>query len=230
MANPVIPQNRVPADPTLKDLLDLHEKTVKLNTNCHAIGTIQSFDPAKQTVTVIINYKKTSFKQLPDGKYEAALTDYPILADVPAIVISGGQCSLQMPIVKGDICLILFNDRDMDNWMQSGQIGPVASPRLHSISDGIALVGLRPFTNPLDGFQAAVASLSNGTTAVRVKNGKIRIENIATTLNTVLDQLVTAIKAISVDVAAIGPNQGTVSAASQLALTNVASQIAGLLE
>lgn len=230
MADPVITLNRQPAEPGLKDLLDLHEKSVKLSLNCHALGTIQSFNPATQTVQVSINYLKTQFRQKPNGKLEPEYVDYPLLADVPAIVLTGGNCSLQMPIAKGDTCLVLFNDRDIDSWMHSGQKGPVASSRLHSLSDGIALVGLRPLTNPIDGFNMDGATLANGTTHVRVKTNKVLVENLSTTLNTVLANLVTVIKAIVVDVSSVGPGGGTISAASQLQLTNAANQIAGLLE
>jgi hypothetical protein len=48
-----------------------------------------------------------------------------------------------MPIQSGDTCLVLFCDRDLDNWFESGQITTLNSNRVHDLSDGVALVGIR---------------------------------------------------------------------------------------
>lgn len=156
-------QNRVASDPSLTDVLDLHKKDIMLAFNCHAIGTIQSFDSTTQTASVSINYKKTYLQADPvTGIYKPQLSDYPLIVDCPVFVNQGGLAALTMPIVKGDTCIILFNDRDIDNWYQTGQVGPLATQRLHSFSDGMILVGVSSELDPVIPYNGSNAVLQNG--------------------------------------------------------------------
>lgn len=196
MANPTIQQNLIPNEPSLKDLLDLLQKQIMLTLNCHHIGTVQSFDATKQTATVTINYKKTYFQLNPaTGLYDPILKDYPILADCPVIALGGGAAALTFPIQAGDECLVLFNDRSLDNWFQGGTGSAVATPRLHSFSDGIILVGLRSLPNALTNYDTARAVLRNGSTLVGVGSSLVKIANQTTTLLQVINGILDLIAA-----------------------------------
>jgi hypothetical protein len=240
-----VEQTRKQVEPDLKDLLDLHRKEIMLSMNCHAIATVQSFDSAKQTVTATINYKKTLFQDTGEGIYRPVLIDYPVLVDCPAIVLTGGAFSLKMPIQAGDTCVILFNDRDIDNWFQSGQVKEVNTGRLHSFADGLALVGVRSLANSLTGYADEMvvlgdgthdlkvgdgeASINVGTTTVKAKTSKVRIANGTTTHNTLLADLITTINAITTTNCVVGAPV-SLSPASISALNSIKTQIAGLLE
>jgi hypothetical protein len=71
----------------------------------------------------------------------------PIISGVPVLRMMGAgrQASLDMPVLPGDGCLILFADRSMDNWLSSGGSVLPDDKRKHSLSDAIAIVGLEPF-------------------------------------------------------------------------------------
>lgn len=200
MSGPTIIQNPPSNDPHLKDLLDLLKKDIFLNLNCHHIGTIQSFNATNQTVTATINYKKTFFQNTGVNQFKPVLLDYPLVIDCPAIVMGGGSAYLTMPISAGDECLILFNDRDLDNWFQSGGGGAVATPRLHSFADGIALIGLHSLAHSIANYDSVRATLRGGNAKVAVNptNDKVLIENNSKNLNTLLQDLITAIKNITV--------------------------------
>ena len=235
--------NKIAAEPTLVDLFELREKNLMIAFNCHAIATIQSFDSDDQTVTATMAYKKTIFKlNKTTNVYDPVLVDYPLIVDCPAVVLGGGSTSLTFPIAKGDECLILFNDRDIDNWFQGGPPIGVASSRLHSFSDGIALVGLRNSSRSLTGYDMLRAVLQNGTTRVGVSADKVIIENDIDTLFNLLNDLITAVKNISVTVPALGlisglpaapvtgQATGTISPGSQSALSSAATALGDLLE
>lgn len=228
MANPNVLFTRKQTDPNLSDLLDLHKKDIFLSLNCHAIATIQSFDSTDQTVTASINYKKTYLQAGSDGVYQPVLVDYPLLIDVPAIILSGGPANITFPIRSGDTCLILFNDRDIDNWFESGQIGPVASNRLHSFSDGIALIGLRSSHNSLSTYDETRAVFSWNQTMVAVSANKVKIANAVESLNTILQDLMTQIEALTVTCALPGdPSSPPINAA---AFAAIATRLGALLE
>ncbi len=228
MTNPNINLNLIPQDPSLSDLLDLFKKEIFLNLNCHHLATVQSFDPATQTVTCTINYQKTIF-QLNEQtqQYSAVLFNYPLLAKVPVVILNGGQAGLTFPITQGDQCLLLFNDRSIDNWFQSGQVGPVPQSRFHSLSDAIALVGIRNLNTVISAYDMTRALLFNGSAGVGVSSTKIKIFNGSTTLNTILQNILTQLEALGNSVAVNG-NPIAPAVATQLAI--LATQLGTLIE
>lgn len=238
-----LPLNAVPSEPSLKDLLDLLKKDVLLSLNAHHVGTIQSFNSAKQTATATINYPKTYYQlNSVTGLYNPVLVNYPLLVDCPVICLGGGTAALTFPIQSGDECLVFFNDRAIDNWFSGGAGAALSSQRLHSFSDGLILVGLRSLGKVLTNYDATRAVLRNGTTLVGVGPSLVKIANQQTTLNTLLQSLisnvqslVSAASAITVTCAAPGnPSSPPINSAAISAVANqltaTANQIAGLLE
>ncbi len=224
-----LPLNKIPNEPTLRDFANLVKKELALALYCHQIGTVQSFDASVQTAKVTINYKKTYYNLDPvTGLYTPVLVDYPLLVDCPVICLGGGTSSLTFPIKQGDECLVLFNDRDMDNWLQGGSGSAVATNRLHSFSDAIILVGIRSLAHVIQSYDTVRAVLQQGSTLVGVGPSHVKIANGTTTLNTLLQSLINQIKAITT--LNSDSTTGVVSAASQAALAVVATQISGLLE
>lgn len=235
MSQPTIQSNQVPAQPRLKDAFDLLKKDILLSLNAHALATIQTVDFTAQTVTATINYTKTVFVQNAQGENVSTNVAYPTLVDVPFISIAGGNAYLAIPPTAGDQAIIFFNDRDIDNWFlgsRPGPVGPVASGRLHSLADGIALVGLNKITS----YDSTRAVLRKGNAMVGLTSELVKISNEITTLKTLLDNLITAIKGITVSpgtfTAGATPvtGSGVVSSGSQTTLDGITTQIGTLLE
>lgn len=213
-----------------RDVLDLLVREVFISLNCHGIGKVESVDYAKRTVVVSLAYQKTMNVLNTNGTYEEKPFTHPPLMDLPFLVLGGGNAELRFPIVKGDECIVFFNDRDINNWFLGSPPVPPPTARLHSFSDGIALVGLRSLARPGTAFDPLRAVLANGTTYVGVSATHVKIANATLTLNTLIASLITAIEGIIIDVNSVGPGGGTVSPASVAALEAVKTQIAGLLE
>lgn len=195
MANSQIQQNLIPNEPQLSDLLGLLKKDIMLSLAAHHIGTVQSFDASNQTATATINYKKTYFQLDPvSGDYVPVLVDYPILIDCPVICLGGGLGALTFPIKAGDECVVLFNDRDLDTWFQGGSGGAVATPRLHSFSDAMILVGVRSLAKVLTDYDEERSSLKYGTTRVAVGETLVLIENEQFQLGTLIQELLSELQ------------------------------------
>ena len=214
---------------TFIDVLNAHKRDVQVSTNCHAIGTVEAFNAAEQTCTVKIAYSFQVYEQQQNGREVLVQKDFPLLIDCPTIVVSGGNAGLTMPIAVGDNCLVLFNDRDIDNWFSGATSGPVASTRLHSISDGIVLVGVRPLSKVIPSYDTANPHLYNGTASIKVKSNKILLENSTDKLGLLLKDLIDTIKAITTSNAVVGV-PCTISPASQAQLAIVSTKIEALLE
>lgn len=67
----------------------------------------------------------------------------PVLINCPVLWQGGGGVTATFPIKANDECLVIFGQRCIDSWWQQGGIQNQAELRLHSISDGFALVGVR---------------------------------------------------------------------------------------
>jgi hypothetical protein len=169
-------------EPDLRTVLLAFRKEIFAELNCLQIGTIQTFDAIFQTATVTINSKR---------QFGDEVKDYPLLVDVPIVVMGGGKGRITYPIAKGDTCLVWFNDRNIDSWWGTGGTGSIPnSPRLHSMADGIALVGIRAKTNPIAGYSTTDVQVLHDDGGVISVAAKIQIANNSTSLLTVLQDLI----------------------------------------
>lgn len=197
------------AAPELGDVVNKIKIDLSANINCVQVATIVSYDATANTCSCQINYKR----KLDDGR----IFDYPVMSDCPVFFLSGGTSWVSMPISAGDTCIVLFNDRDLDNWWYSGQSLPPASYRTHSLSDGMVLVGVRNQVNALP-LKDNVIEMFGGLNKIAIGNGFISLKML-------IDTLIDTIVAITV-----GPTSIPLSAASVVQLNLVKAQFALLLD
>lgn len=69
--------------------------------------------------------------------------DMPVLVDCPVVFPNGGGFLVTVPIKVGDEVLVIFSSRCIDAWWQSGGLQNQAELRMHDLSDGFAIPGLR---------------------------------------------------------------------------------------
>ena len=201
-------------DPTMTDLILEAKRDVRYSINCVQIGTIQSYARATNMASVSVNFKR----KLADG----TLSDYPVLADCPVFNPSGGGACLTFPIAKGDQCLILFNDRNIDNWYLKGEVKEPATSRCHDIADGIVLVGIRNLiTAATAGTPPANSTCWNGGTK------KIAVKNAVTDLKTLVDSLITILDGF---ITVGSATTQTTSPATKALLVTLKAQFATLLD
>lgn len=101
-----------------------------------------SYDP--QTRTVKAQPAIQRLFRAGDG-YEAV--NLPPCVDVPVYFPSGGGFEITFPVKEGDECLLIFAERCIDGWYETGQPSPPADNRKHDLSDGFALVGISSKSN-----------------------------------------------------------------------------------
>ncbi|HCX4182705.1 TPA: hypothetical protein OZS06_004876, partial [Escherichia coli] len=100
-------------------------------------GIVQSFDP--DAVTVVVQPAIKGYE--PDSNGINQSTTLPLLVDVPVVFPRGGGCTLTFPVKAGDECLVIFADRCIDFWWQSGGIQEPVDERMHDLSDAFCIVG-----------------------------------------------------------------------------------------
>ena len=133
--------------PDLKELLDRKRDKWFSELNCVTVGKIESFDTANQTATISISYLK---QKMNTGDF----IQYPVILKCPCVVMNGGGAYMSFPITTGDECLVIFCDREIDTWLETGGVNQPRSNRTHDLTDAIALVGIRSLPHAITSYFA----------------------------------------------------------------------------
>lgn len=136
-------------------------------------GIVEAVDLAKMTVSVQPAIR--GIFRLPDGSQK--IVDMPLCLDVPISFATGGGFTHTFPVAAGDEGTIIFMSRCLDAWWQSGGIQNQAEIRLHDLSDGIFIPGIRSQPRVLENISADATELRTdaGDVLVRVKADEIDV-------------------------------------------------------
>lgn len=139
-------------------------------------GIIQSFNASAMTCTVQPAISGTVRQQ--DGK--SALIKMPLLLDCPVCFPGGGGCTLTFPIAAGDECLVVFASRCIDSWWALGGVQGQAEHRMHDLSDGFVLPGVRSQPRKFQVSGKTQLRTNDGATYVEIENGAIKLKGNVT--------------------------------------------------
>ena len=153
----------------LAEVLASERKTTSEQLRVALPGIIQSFDP--DTVTAVVQPAIRYIERDNDGN--KATKDYPLLVDVPVVFPRGGGCTLTFPVSEGDECLVIFADRCIDFWWQSGGVQEPVDGRMHDLSDAFCIVGPQSQAKKISGISTTSAQLrtDDGTAFIEVAAG-----------------------------------------------------------
>lgn len=177
---------------------------------------IVSFNATAQTVTAQPAIQGVTSDKSQNNSY----VNLPLLVDVPIQFITAGGYSITCPISVGDECLIVFASRCIDAWWQSGGVQRPMETRMHDLSDGFALIGVRSQARTVSNYDTnnlQIRSDDHNTIIEIDKTGKVNIT--APTSMTVTSPSVHITGALQVD-GAIASNV-SVTAPNVIGSTNV---------
>ncbi|MFM3842788.1 Gp138 family membrane-puncturing spike protein [Klebsiella pneumoniae] len=132
-------------------------------------GIIQSFDP--DAVTAVVQPAIKGAEQ--DESGAEVSVNLPLLVDVPVVFPRGGGCTLTFPVSEGDECLVIFADRCIDFWWQSGGVQEPVDGRMHDLSDAFCIVGPQSQAKKIGGISTTGAQLrtDDGSAFIEVAAG-----------------------------------------------------------
>lgn len=149
----------------LAEVLVSERKKINEKLRVAMPGIIQSFNP--DTVTAVVQPAIRYIERDNDGN--KSTSDYPLLVDVPVVFPRGSGCTLTFPVKEGDECLVIFADRCIDFWWQSGGVQEPVDSRMHDLSDAFAIPGPQSQANKISG-------ISTTATQLRTDDGAAFIE------------------------------------------------------
>lgn len=118
-------------------------------------GIIQSFDP--DSVTCVVQPAVNG--SVPDETGAEFAEGLTLLVDLPVVFPRGGGVTLTFPVKVGDECLVIFSDRCIDFWYQSGGTGDAVDQRQHDTSDAFVIVGPQSQAQKISGISTSAAQL-----------------------------------------------------------------------
>lgn len=199
----------------LTTVLDRIKRETMYAINCVMIGQIESYSSTTNLASIKICFKKKLAALDP--------VDYPVIHECPVFILSGGDSCITMPIDSGDECIVLFNDRNFDNWLLTGETSTPATTRCHDISDAIAIVGLRSKPN--------VKLTPASSVCIDGANKKVAIKNDATSLITLINSLIdTLSNAEMIIMGTTGTTAPSFGPTGKLALNNLKTTFGTLLD
>jgi len=125
---------------------------------------VQYFDPVKCTCTA-----QVAIKIRVNNGTKWTWQQIPALIRVPVHFPGGGNFLVTFPLAVGDEVLIMFADRCIDAWWQSGGVQQQVEYRIHDLSDGFAIP--KVFSVP-----KVPANISTTTAQLRSMDGTAYIE------------------------------------------------------
>lgn len=226
--------------PNFLQNMQLFKNNIFASLNCHLPGKIIAFDAETQTCTV----------QIMSLKYET-LAPAPI-TQVPLIMLGSGGGHITMPNPVGTICVLLFMDRNIDAFMETGEAYAPLTSRMHDFTDCIALTTFKTLANPLAEYDEKAVTIINEEIIEEVKNhsyikvygdsvqiktmqgeatsaainvtDKINLENTSQNLANLIQSFLVACESITT------VNGGALTPASKQLFTNLKTQFEELLQ
>ena len=160
--------------PSLERLAQVAINSALKDVHTALPGIIEAFDSDTQLAEIQIAVSRIYVND--------RVIPIPKLIKVPVWFPRGGGFTITLPVKKGDECLVVFNERSIDNWNKFGDVRKPNDKRKHDISDGIAFVGFSSQPNKIDSFATDDLEVRNDAANQRITlkaNGDIIIDTPA---------------------------------------------------
>lgn len=165
-----------------QNALNALAKSISSSLRVSLPGIIESFNP--ETVTCVVRPAVMGSVQDESGKHVSK--EIPLLLDVPVIFPRGGGCTMTFPVGTGDECLVVFSDRCIDFWWQSGGVQDPIDQRQHDLSDAFAIVGPQSQAKKISNISTNSVQIrtdSGGSFVELTQSGAVNITAPVVTIN-----------------------------------------------
>ena len=179
-------EKNVNETPTMAQVIQnaIDARLLEMHTCLPAI--VIEYDASTQRATVRPQIKR----QYRNGD----VVELPYIRDVPVVWPRGGGSFFHLPIAAGDIVTLVFSERSLDEWKETGGSVLPEEFRKFNLSDAFAIPGGYPFNNIFSPNGEDV-QLQHGNAKFRMtKSGKYEFLGSA---EEILDLLIQALDTLS---------------------------------
>lgn len=151
----------------LTETLHAAMDAVKADTWTALPAYVIDYDPVRRTISAQI----TTLIPVQDINNVVKPVQIKPCLDVPVCFPHGGGFQLTFPLQPGDEVLLVFATRCIDGWWAYGGIQNQVEPRMHDLSDAIAIPG--PWSKPKS---VAVPAADGSAVQLRSDDGNSYVE------------------------------------------------------
>lgn len=152
------------------EIVKVLQEKISSNLRVAMPGTIENYDFKSCKASIKIDMQELYRND--------TSVDYPVICNVPIIFPRCGGAEISMPVKRGDTCLVIFMDRDIDNWLLGASGTKPETKRIHHLNDAVAIMGLSPFNKPGSAKNATDMMISyDGSRVVLKPKGIVEIES-----------------------------------------------------
>lgn len=162
-------------------MLELNKSATMASINCHSVGKIIKFYPDTQTADI-------QMQQIIQNEDE--LLTPTILVNVPIFIYGGVNSHITLPNLEGSTCILMFMDRNIDAFLETGEMYVPSTNRLHNITDCIALCTFKTNADPISDYDNNALTLKNNNSIIKLYKDKIKIANASQNLLTLVNEFV----------------------------------------
>jgi len=161
--------------PTLTDLIRTALDSSLSDVHTCMPGVIESFNESTQTAKVNLSIRRVKNTRTSEG---SRYVNIPPVINVPVVYPSAGGYSITFPVTSGDEVLVVFSERAIDTWLQSGGVQNPLDRRKHEYTDAIAVIGLHSNTKAISSYATDALEIrtNDGNTYISVKPNEVKID------------------------------------------------------
>lgn len=158
------------SQPTDTEVLRVAIEAALNETHTCLPAVIESFDATTQTAKVNPSIRRII--------YSGDKINIPPIINVPVMFPSSGGFSLTFPVSSGDEVLLVFSERSIDTWLQSGGIQDPLDRRKHDYSDAVAIMGIHSNVKAISDYSTTdmVLRSDDGNAKITVSQDAVDID------------------------------------------------------
>lgn len=120
---------------TLEELIRLAVDAKVSDIHVGLPGIVTAYANGRADVRLVVK------RLVPTPDADDLAEDFPVLPSVPVLSIGGGTFRLTFPLLVGDEVLVLFMERDISEFLRTGETTAPPDQRLHHLAHAIAIPG-----------------------------------------------------------------------------------------
>ena len=181
------------SDPSLVEVLRAAIDARMVDLHVSLPATVLAYDATRQAATVQPLIRRGYMDEFGDRVVEKL----PAIPDVPVAFQGAGGFRCTFPVAVGDVVLLIFAEASIDKWLSTGHEGDPRDDRRHTLSDAIAVPGLRSFADPLEDAPTDRMSIGyDGGATIEIYDDEIKLGSAAASSPLALKSDVQAIKTV----------------------------------
>lgn len=211
----------LPLNASINDVLEQVKSNIFSTLNCHNIGRIIEYNAETNTATV-----ETMILR----KFYNEILQPSLIMDVPILTFGTKNARITMPNPVGCYVVLLFMDKNIDNFLETGEQHLSPTDRTHSISDCVALLTIDSSVDEQPLYDDNALTLSNKgiiedvehQTFIKVKPDTVSIANDRQNLSNLINLFLVACESITT-------SNNVLTSASKKKFTDLKTQFKELL-